>query len=144
MDASSVIMFRKICPPVIPVKGDPEGFFRFGLLCSRRMGPAFRVRPAAVHGDLMSSGMARVVSDGRFVVVVTAQARRFFRLVTAEPGVSVNKQRLTVESEGGVQGVLTVAAAGGCTCGKPWMNTPSDQVLLAEAASKFGVAADVG
>lgn len=78
-----------------------------------------------------------MVSDGRVVVVVTSNERRFFRLVSQEDGLSANKRVLTLEDEAGGQGVLSVVLSGGCSCGKPWLKKPSDAELLLKANQKF-------
>ena len=85
--------------------------------------------------------MARVVSDGSHVMVVTAHKRWPFRVGADGIGksISANKFSVPVVDADGEEDVLTVVASGGCLCGKPWMKHPSDAVLLAEAASRMGV-----
>jgi hypothetical protein len=93
------------------------------------------VRPAATRG-VHQSGSARVVAGGGVVVVVTSNKRKAFHLVGADPITSPNPNKWQIATE---DGELTVVAAGGCLCGKPWMKKPSDSELLAWGEGSLAV-----
>jgi hypothetical protein len=82
------------------------------------------VRPALLKGKVSGNGF-RVVTDGRRLALWSGpQSVELFEIDGYDHDVRRQMWLVTLD---GVE--TTFQKGGGCTCGKPWMKTPTDLAL---------------